>query len=208
MAEAHVREHSFSANSRPSPRGSFPSPSGYVWKWLEHVRDVKLAHCSLCGCAQLNISSQFCSCYVVSLLTLEVCLTLSRHLRALIRLHAHDPTQETPHSESSLERKKVQSPRLASLAQGSGAAPALTTNVHKPCSLENLWETVRTYTWLRASSLEKSGDRESRWCLPSTHGRLCQLSKCERNHKQRTHQARTCPSTSAQWRQAGTNQCC
>ena len=37
--------------------------------------------------------------HVISLLTLAGCLTLSLHRRALIRLHAHDPTQDTCHCE-------------------------------------------------------------------------------------------------------------
>ena len=38
--------------------------------------------------------------HVVSPFTLEVCLALSLHLKAFIRLHAHDPSQDTSHSES------------------------------------------------------------------------------------------------------------
>ena len=44
------------------PRGSYPSPSGYVWKWLEHVSGVTIAHRSFCGCAQLNNPPRLCAC--------------------------------------------------------------------------------------------------------------------------------------------------
>ena len=59
------------------PLGSYPSPSGYVWNWLRHINGVTVAHRSFCGCAQLNILSQFCAC--CSPVTLEVYLALSLH---------------------------------------------------------------------------------------------------------------------------------
>ena len=83
------------------PRGSYLSPSGYVWNWLGHVGGVTGAHHSFCGCAQLNIPPQFCACCF--LFTLEVCLTLSLQ-ESSIRSHAHDPSQE--HLVPSLSKQK------------------------------------------------------------------------------------------------------
>ena len=78
------------------PHGSYPSLSGF-WNWLRHVRSVTVAH-RLSTVVRNSTSSRNFE-HVVFLFTLEVCLALSLHKKVPIRLHAHDPTQNTSHSE-------------------------------------------------------------------------------------------------------------
>ena len=84
-----------------------PGMFGSDWSTLEGL----LARRSFCGRAQLNLPSKFCACCFPAHIG-SVPDTFSSPERALIRLHAHDPTQDTSHCEVYKNEKELDTIRV------------------------------------------------------------------------------------------------